>query len=276
MFAKLPACHATPRIGPEGVVQAPRELRREHNTAMATPSVIERHESASTATRGREYCMTESDLARDVLLRCSGLSKIYADGQVAALSDIDLSIRRGEFVAIMGPSGSGKSTLLQILGLLDTPTSGEFSFENQPTSRMRATDRVRAEKIGFVFQSFHLLPMLTALENVQVPMFEGRLGPRERIAKAAKLLEQAGIGHRAHHLPHTMSVGERQRVAIARSLANDPLLLLADEPTGARYQDRRGDPRPVRRLAQPLGDNGGAGHARSTRRPTGRAVDSHP
>ena len=120
--------------------------------------------------------MTESDLARDVLLRCSGLSKIYADGQVAALSDIDLSIRRGEFVAIMGPSGSGKSTLLQILGLLDTPTSGEFSFENQPTSRMRATDRVRAEKIGFVFQSFHLLPMLTALENVQVPMFEGRLG----------------------------------------------------------------------------------------------------
>ncbi len=177
--------------------------------------------------------MTESDLARDVLLRCSGLSKIYADGQVAALSDIDLSIRRGEFVAIMGPSGSGKSTLLQILGLLDTPTSGEFSFENQPTSRMRATDRVRAEKIGFVFQSFHLLPMLTALENVQVPMFEGRLGPRERIAKAAKLLEQAGIGHRAHHLPHTMSVGERQRVAIARSLANDPLLLLADEPTGA-------------------------------------------
>ena len=144
-----------------------------------------------------------------------GTSKIYADGQVAALSDIDLSIRRGEFVAIMGPSGSGKSTLLQILGLLDTPTSGEFSFENQPTSRMRATDRVRAEKIGFVFQSFHLLPMLTALENVQVPMFEGRLPAHERIAKAAELLDASGdrasgSSPAAHHVGRrTATRGDR-------------------------------------------------------------------
>jgi putative ABC transport system ATP-binding protein len=178
--------------------------------------------------------MIHSSAAKtDILLRAERLTKVHPDGNVTALADVNLSIGRGEFTAIMGPSGSGKSTLLQILGLLDTPTSGEVYFESQPVSRMRHTDRVRAEKIGFVFQSFHLLPMLTALENVQVPMFEGRLAPRDRARKAAELLAQAGIAHRAHHLPHSMSVGERQRVAIARSLANDPILLLTDEPTGS-------------------------------------------
>ena len=178
--------------------------------------------------------MTNSALrAGDELLRTEGLSKIYADGKVAALTDVNLSIRRREFTAIMGKSGSGKSTLLQILGLLDAPTSGEVYFESRPVSQMRHTDRVRAEKIGFVFQSFHLLPVLTALENAQVPMFESALRPRERAAKAGQLLAMAGIAHRAGHLPHSMSVGERQRVAIARALANDPVLLLADEPTGS-------------------------------------------
>jgi putative ABC transport system ATP-binding protein len=181
----------------------------------------------------RQNRMTTSDISRDELLRCENIGKVYPDGEVAALADVDLSIRAGEFVAIMGPSGSGKSTLLQILGLLDTPTTGEFYFASQATRRLRNTDRLRATKIGFVFQSFHLLPMLTASENVQVPMFESELPAHQRAAKAVDLLTLAGIAHRARHLPHSMSVGERQRVAIARSLANDPMLLLADEPTGA-------------------------------------------
>jgi putative ABC transport system ATP-binding protein len=198
---------------------------------MAHLSLIARHEPTSPAGTIRQDRMTE--IARDELLRCANVGKVYPDGQVAALTDIDLTIRSGEFAAIMGPSGSGKSTLLQVLGLLDAPTTGELYFESLATSRMRHTDRVRAAKIGFVFQSFHLLPMLTASENVQVPMFESELAPHKRAAKAAELLKLAGIAHRAGHLPHSMSVGERQRVAIARSLANDPVLLLADEPTGA-------------------------------------------
>jgi putative ABC transport system ATP-binding protein len=157
---------------------------------------------------------------------------VYADGNVAALVDVSLTIRRGEYVAIVGPSGSGKSTLLNLLGLLDEPTSGTICFEGQPVAELRGADRIRAEKIGFVFQSFHLLPMLTALENVQIPMFEGDLSIRQRTEKARSLLEQVGLVDRAGHLPLRLSVGERQRVAIARALANDPMLVLADEPTG--------------------------------------------
>jgi putative ABC transport system ATP-binding protein len=166
------------------------------------------------------------------LLRTEHLNKLYPDGQVHALVDVNLAICRGEYVAIMGPSGSGKSTLLNILGALDAPTSGEVYVEGQPMSTIRDLDRLRAMKIGFVFQSFYLLPVLTALENVQVPMFESPLPAQAREEKAVKLLELVGLPHRAHHLPEQLSVGERQRVAIARALANDPILLLADEPTG--------------------------------------------
>ncbi|MHB1034110.1 MAG: ABC transporter ATP-binding protein [Pirellulales bacterium] len=166
------------------------------------------------------------------LLRAERLSKYYSDGNVNAVADVNLSIRPREYVAIMGPSGSGKSTLLNLLGALDAPSSGEVFFEEQPFSRMRHLDRLRSQKIGFVFQSFYLLPVLTALENVQVPMFEGRLSAGARVKKAAKLLEIVGLEHRATHLPQQLSVGERQRVAIARALANDPMVLLADEPTG--------------------------------------------
>jgi len=132
----------------------------------------------------------------------------------------------------MGPSGSGKSTLLNLLGALDRPTGGEVYFEGQPLSNFSNLDRFRASSLGFVFQSFHLLPTLTALENVQIPMFESALRSRERVEKAAKLLDLVGLSHRAGHLPQKLSVGERQRVAIARALANDPKLVLADEPTG--------------------------------------------
>lgn len=166
------------------------------------------------------------------LFRTEHLCKLYPDGQVHALEDVGINIRRGEYVAIMGPSGSGKSTLLNLLGALDKPTSGEVFFDGQPLSRMRNLDRLRVQKFGFVFQSFHLLPILTAVENVQVPMFEGTLGAAARVRKAKELLALVGMEHRFNHLPQKLSVGERQRVAIARSLANDPIALLADEPTG--------------------------------------------
>jgi putative ABC transport system ATP-binding protein len=166
------------------------------------------------------------------LFRTEHLSKLYPDGQVHAVDDVTISVRRGEYVAIMGPSGSGKSTLLNLLGALDRPTTGEVFFDGQSMSKIRSLDRLRSQKFGFVFQSFHLLPILTALENVQVPMFEGRLSAAARTRKAKELLELVGMNHRANHMPQKLSVGERQRVAIARSLANDPIALLADEPTG--------------------------------------------
>jgi putative ABC transport system ATP-binding protein len=171
-------------------------------------------------------------MSDDPLLRTERLCKNYPDGQVNALVDVSLSIQRGEYVAIMGTSGSGKSTLLNLLGGLDQPTSGEVFFEGQSLSALPDLDRFRSQKIGFVFQSFFLLPTLTALENVQIPMFEGALSVRQREAKARELLALVGMSHRASHRPTQLSVGERQRIAIARALANDPVLLLADEPTG--------------------------------------------
>ena len=168
----------------------------------------------------------------NVLLQVDRLSKFYPDGDVRALRGVSFEIRRNEYVSVMGPSGSGKSTLLNLLGGLDRPTEGEVYFDGQPLSAMPSLDRYRSEKLGFIFQSFQLLPALTALENVQVPMFETRLSVSQRVAKARTLLESVGMSHRLGHLPKTLSVGERQRVAIARALANDPALLLADEPTG--------------------------------------------
>jgi putative ABC transport system ATP-binding protein len=166
------------------------------------------------------------------LLRTENLAKTYPDGDVHALVDVNLDIQRNEFVAIMGPSGCGKSTLLSILGGLERPSEGQVYFEGQPLAALRDLDRFRSQKLGFVFQSFLLLPTLTAVENVQVPMFEGTLTARARSAKAAELLHAVGLSHRLDHLPSKLSVGERQRVAIARALANDPSLILADEPTG--------------------------------------------
>jgi len=171
--------------------------------------------------------------ARDVpLLRIESVERKYPDGNVTALENVNLSINVGEYVAIMGPSGSGKSTLLNILGTLDRPTSGEVYFRGEPLGAMKDTDRIRALQIGFIFQSFLLLPTLSAVQNVQVPMFEGPLPAAERQRKALELLELVSMQHRAKHRPNHLSVGERQRVAIARSLANDPTLILADEPTG--------------------------------------------
>jgi ABC-type lipoprotein export system ATPase subunit len=167
-----------------------------------------------------------------ILFRTEQVCKLYPDGGVHAVEDVNISIRRGEYVAIMGPSGSGKSTLLNLLGALDRPTSGEVYFDGNPLSSVRDVDRMRSQSLGFVFQSFYLLPILTAVENVQVPMFEGKLSASARVARAKELLDLVGLSHRMNHMPQKLSVGERQRVAIARSLANEPIALLADEPTG--------------------------------------------
>jgi ABC-type lipoprotein export system ATPase subunit len=165
------------------------------------------------------------------LLEGIDLERVYPDGDVRALRGVSLWVMRGESVAITGPSGCGKSTLLHLLGALDSPTSGEVRFEGTPL-RTLDLDAFRAHKVGFVFQSFHLLPTLTAVENVQVPMFESARPRGERAGHAGRLLEEVGLGHRRDSYAGRLSVGERQRVAIARALANDPPLLLADEPTG--------------------------------------------
>jgi len=169
----------------------------------------------------------------DTLLFADRIMKRYPDGDVRALNGVSLGVRAGEYVAITGPSGCGKSTLLNMLGALDRPDGGTVYFGGESLSGRKDLDHFRARQIGFVFQSFFLIPTLTARENVQVPMFEGaKLSARERVCKADSLLELVGMSQRAGHRPLQLSVGERQRVALARALANDPVLLLADEPTG--------------------------------------------
>ena len=158
--------------------------------------------------------------------------KEFDGGRVQALRGLDLELAESELVAVIGPSGCGKSTLLQLLGALDRPTSGEVLFCGQGMAEIKDLAAFRAREIGFVFQSFHLIPTLTALENVQVPMIEGPWPRNERRRRAAELLDSVGLADRCGHRPAQLSGGERQRVAVARSLANRPRLVLADEPTG--------------------------------------------
>jgi putative ABC transport system ATP-binding protein len=160
------------------------------------------------------------------------LCKSYDEGRIEALRGVDLSISSGEFLAISGASGSGKSTLLQLLGGLDTPTSGEVLFENAALGTAIGLDDYRANRIGFIFQAFYLLPTLNAIENVQVPMLALSESPRDRAQRAEALLVEMGLESRLKQYPNELSAGERQRVAIARALANNPSILLADEPTG--------------------------------------------
>ncbi len=171
------------------------------------------------------------------MIKIKGLTKVYDTGsiQVAALKGLDLDIKKGEFVAIMGTSGSGKSTLMNILGCLDRPTEGTFFLDGVDVSGMKEIDqaKTRNEKIGFVFQSFNLLPRMTALQNVELPMVYGRISHKERQAHAVKALERVGLGDRMDHRPNELSGGQKQRVAIARALAANPAVILADEPTGA-------------------------------------------
>jgi ABC-type lipoprotein export system ATPase subunit len=166
-------------------------------------------------------------------VKTHALTRIYGRGelQVRALIDVDLRIAPGEFVAIMGPSGSGKSTLLNMLGALDRPSAGRVWVAGQDLSKVRDLGRFRSQTVGFVFQLHNLIPTLTALENVTIPMV-GQQSRRQRTERAHLLLEQVGLAGRAGHLPGAMSGGERQRVAVARALANAPAVILADEPTG--------------------------------------------
>lgn len=166
------------------------------------------------------------------LLEIDSLRREFDEGHVLALRGVNLTIQEGEYVAIMGSSGSGKSTLLGLLGALDTPDAGEIRYRGQPLSLYPDLGQFRARHLGFIFQSFLLLPTLTALENVLVPMFEMPWSRPERQRRARELLDAVGMGHRLDHMPEKLSGGERQRVAIARSLANEPSILLADEPTG--------------------------------------------
>jgi ABC-type lipoprotein export system ATPase subunit len=166
------------------------------------------------------------------ILEARGLVKSYDDGRVQALRGVDTVIQAGEYVAISGPSGSGKSTLLHMLGGLDTPSQGEVLFRGSPLGSGVDLDRYRSQQVGFIFQAFHLLPTLRAVENVQVAMLALNQRSNHRLERAAALLEEMGLKQRMKHYPNELSAGERQRVAIARALANNPTILLADEPTG--------------------------------------------
>ncbi|MDX8354974.1 ABC transporter ATP-binding protein [Cognatiyoonia sp. IB215182] len=180
--------------------------------------------------------MAEGAETSDALIRLRGISRLYGTGeaQVKALDAIDLDIRRGEFVAIMGPSGSGKSTAMNVIGCLDVPTSGTYHFNGVEVAHLTQDQRalLRRHYLGFIFQGYNLLPRTSALHNVELPLIYKGHGRAERHAAATEALAKVGLDHRAHHDPSELSGGQQQRVAIARALAGNPQVILADEPTG--------------------------------------------
>ena len=170
------------------------------------------------------------------IIRMSEIRKVYDTGKVKveALKGVDLDIQRGEMVAIVGPSGSGKSTLMNLIGCLDTPTSGDYALAGERVAGVTRDQlaEIRNRRVGFVFQNFNLLPHITSLENVEMPMLFGGVSPRERRDRAAELLDRVGLADRGEHKPTELSGGQMQRVAIARALSMNPDIVLADEPTG--------------------------------------------
>ena len=173
---------------------------------------------------------------KDVVIQIEGITKEYVMGEsvIQALRGVDLFIRRNEYLAVMGPSGSGKSTLMNMLGCLDTPSSGRYEFNGKDVASMEDDElaEIRNREIGFVFQTFNLLPRSTSLQNVELPLIYAGVGAEERQQRAAESLMAVGLAERMHHKPNELSGGQRQRVAIARALVNQPSILLADEPTG--------------------------------------------
>jgi len=169
----------------------------------------------------------------DIIVETRDVMKIYGDGEeIRALDEVNLKVRRGEFLSVMGPSGSGKSTLLYVLGALARPTSGQVLINGEDLSRVKDVDRFRNQTMGFIFQLHNLIPTMTALENVEVPLHEQKMSGKERRRRAKDILELVGLGDRLSHLPNQLSGGQCQRVAVARSLVNEPSIVLADEPTG--------------------------------------------
>jgi putative ABC transport system ATP-binding protein len=187
----------------------------------------------------------EIPAADGVVIRMAGIRKVYDTGKVKveALRGIDLVVHRGEFVAVVGPSGSGKSTLMNLVGCLDTPTEGEYELCGQPIAALSRDGLAdaRNRRVGFVFQSFNLLPQITAFENVEMPLLFGGVGKKERQARVTELMERVGLGDRMEHRPAELSGGQMQRVAIARALAMNPDVVLADEPTGNLDTSSGGD-----------------------------------
>ncbi|ALA95719.1 ABC transporter ATP-binding protein [Leptotrichia sp. oral taxon 212] len=191
------------------------------------------------------------------MIDVSDIVKTYKTGhlELTVLKGLNLSVKEGEYVAFMGPSGSGKSTLMNILGCLDSLTSGKYILDNQDVSTIKgdALAEVRNKKIGFVFQTFNLLPKMTAVENVALPALYAGVKKNERVKRAIEALESVGLGERIHHKPSEMSGGQRQRVAIARAIINNPRILLADEPTG-NLDSKSGEE--VLEIFKKLNDNG--------------------
>ncbi|ERK68414.1 ABC transporter, ATP-binding protein [Leptotrichia sp. oral taxon 215 str. W9775] len=191
------------------------------------------------------------------MIDVSDIVKTYKTGhlELTVLKGLNLSVKEGEYVAFMGPSGSGKSTLMNILGCLDSLTSGKYILDNQDVSTIKGDElaEVRNKKIGFVFQTFNLLPKMTAVENVALPALYAGVKKSERIKRATEALESVGLGDRIHHKPSEMSGGQRQRVAIARAIINNPRILLADEPTG-NLDSKSGEE--VLEIFKKLNDNG--------------------
>ena len=191
------------------------------------------------------------------MIDVSNIVKTYKTGhlELTVLKGLNLSVKEGEYVAFMGPSGSGKSTLMNILGCLDSLTSGQYILDNQDVSTIKgdALAEVRNKKIGFVFQTFNLLPKMTAVENVALPALYAGVKKNERVKRAIEALESVGLGERIHHKPSEMSGGQRQRVAIARAIINNPRILLADEPTG-NLDSKSGEE--VLEIFKKLNDNG--------------------
>lgn len=174
------------------------------------------------------------------ILRMKDITKIYymGDEEVVALNKVSFSINKGEFVSILGPSGSGKSTLMNLIGCLDVATSGDYYLTNKKVANMREKElaKIRNKEIGFVFQSFQLLPRLSALQNVELPLIYAGISPSERRKKSKEILERVGLSDKLRNLPTQLSGGQQQRVAIARAIVTEPTILLADEPTGALDQ----------------------------------------
>ncbi len=196
---------------------------------MSSESLSVTENALTSSTNSHEY--------HPIIIRLEEISKIYGAGNttVHALDSINLTIEKGESCAIMGASGSGKSTLMNIIGCLDHPTSGQYYLENLDVSGLPESElaTIRNRKLGFVFQQFHLLPQMSALENVILPMVYAGIAPQQRRDRATVALERVGLVNRLHNKPNQLSGGQQQRVAIARAIVNNPVLLLADEPTGA-------------------------------------------